>query len=589
MKKYVIGMLVLVIGFALAEEFPYIPGTTCNIPGTTPIELDQTELKPFVSHEPVWKGLAQMSQEERENSEIELILEQNATDEALHMAYRIENVWNSGEFENALALFPELAELTDINEMAIGNAWRTPIPTQEQPDWGADVRIGNRDSVYICVFDRHNTTGNLFTIILLNGDGNTARWAVNFSTDGGQTWSETYDWWANYDLNSLDAVVVADHCYVGFGRGSSQDQGFLYRFRVTDGTQENFPNGSSYIIVFTTTSPDLIAEVSLWANHDQFDNRIYYSAIISNGQVRALWDDPDATSWTEYTTNITNAERGLDAGWNQDNAARYHWLSYLSYNDSLHIHSVEAGTWSQRLQYAVGTPTDYTSVGAYRDTIIVFFDYRGAGVYIRYLVTYDAGGTWYYGTVDDTTTTQESPDVTARRGGGTGVVYRFYASPRELRYAWRNYSGGWSTPVRTTEYAPYYNKPSIEYLDGGVHGVVYLSWTSPQYHAVYFTRSDWTGIVENKSKDLTSHLVSLAPNPSRGSSTRLFFVVTNQGNVNISVYDAAGRIVKTLVNESKPAGDYSITMNNDNLASGIYFVRVETPDGVNTKPMTIIR
>ncbi|MCK4396148.1 T9SS type A sorting domain-containing protein [candidate division WOR-3 bacterium] len=589
MKKCVVVMLALMVGFAFAEEFPYIPGSTHNIPGTAPIKLDQTELKPTLINEPVWKTLERMIQTERENSEIQLVLEKDATDEALHMAYRIENVWNSGEFENALALFPELAELTDINEMAIGNAWRTPVPTQEQPDWGADVRIGNRDSLYICALDRHNSTGNLFAIILLRGDGNTCRWNVNFSTNGGQTWSETYDWWANYDLNSLDAAVVANHCYVGFGRGSSQDQGFLYRFKVTDGTQENFPNASPYVTVFTTTSPDAIEEVALWSNHDQFDNRIYYSAIINDGEVRALWDDPDAITWTEYTTNIANAERGLDAGWNQDFADRYHWLSYISSNDSVHIHSVELGTWSQRIRYAVGTITDYTSVGAYHDTIIVFFDYHGAsGVYVRYLRTYNAGTTWAWGFVDDTTTTQESPDVTARRGGGQGVVYRFYTSPRELRYAWRNYSGGWATPVIAAETEPYYNKPSIEYLDGGVHGVVFLSWTSPHYHAAYFTRSDWTGIVENKSKDLTSHLVSLAPNPSRNLA-KLSYTLKKEGNVKISLYDVTGRSVDNLVNEAKTAGKHTITIDTKNRTTGIYFLKVETPEATYTKQMTIIK
>ncbi|MEE8597749.1 MAG: T9SS type A sorting domain-containing protein, partial [bacterium] len=62
-----------------------------------------------------------------------------------------------------------------------------------------------------------------------------------------------------------------------------------------------------------------------------------------------------------------------------------------------------------------------------------------------------------------------------------------------------------------------------------------------------------------------------------------------EGNVNISVFDAAGRSVSTLVNETKPAGEYTFTLNNQNLAAGIYFVRVQTPDGLNTQTMTIIR
>jgi hypothetical protein len=95
------------------------------------------------------------------------------------------------------------------------------------------------------------------------------------------------------------------------------------------------------------------------------------------------------------------------------------------------------------------------------------------------------------------------------------------------------------------------------------------------------------GIEESESHDVL-RFVSLAPNPSNGSA-KLSYVVKQEGNVKILLYDAAGRLVNTVVHEIKNAGDYSFTLDNKALAAGVYFIRVETPDGVATKTMTIVR
>ena len=39
-----------------------------------------------------------------------------------------------------------------------------------------------------------------------------------------------------------------------------------------------------------------------------------------------------------------------------------------------------------------------------------------------------------------------------------------------------------------------------------------------------------------------------------------------------------GRLVRTLINEVKPAGDYTVQWNSDGLDNGIYFARSLTGD-----------
>ncbi|MBI5403918.1 MAG: T9SS type A sorting domain-containing protein [Ignavibacteriae bacterium] len=48
--------------------------------------------------------------------------------------------------------------------------------------------------------------------------------------------------------------------------------------------------------------------------------------------------------------------------------------------------------------------------------------------------------------------------------------------------------------------------------------------------------------------------------------------------VKIKIYDILGREIKTIVNEFKKAGSYLVSFNGSELASGIYFYRIEVVD-----------
>ncbi len=66
------------------------------------------------------------------------------------------------------------------------------------------------------------------------------------------------------------------------------------------------------------------------------------------------------------------------------------------------------------------------------------------------------------------------------------MVYRYYTSPRQGRFVWRNYAGSWSDEEIYTDNAPYYNQPDIEYLGNGEFGVLFLSWNSPVVRGAFF-------------------------------------------------------------------------------------------------------
>jgi hypothetical protein len=65
-------------------------------------------------------------------------------------------------------------------------------------------------------------------------------------------------------------------------------------------------------------------------------------------------------------------------------------------------------------------------------------------------------------------------------------------------------------------------------------------------------------------------LRSIVPNPSRNSMT-VSFEIPKEADANLSLYDVAGRLVATLVNERLKPGVKSATWNGDLMPSGIYY------------------
>lgn len=62
----------------------------------------------------------------------------------------------------------------------------------------------------------------------------------------------------------------------------------------------------------------------------------------------------------------------------------------------------------------------------------------------------------------------------------------------------------------------------------------------------------------------------------------------------MSIYDVAGRLVRTLVNEVKDAGAYSVAWDGGNngvagVASGIYFYKMDAPGFSATKKLVLLR
>ena len=78
------------------------------------------------------------------------------------------------------------------------------------------------------------------------------------------------------------------------------------------------------------------------------------------------------------------------------------------------------------------------------------------------------------------------------------------------------------------------------------------------------------------------------PNPFNPSTT-IDYSIPKSGLVTIKIYDVLGKEVKTLVNNIKSAGNYSVEFNATKFASGIYYYRMQTNDFIETKKLILIK
>ncbi len=96
--------------------------------------------------------------------------------------------------------------------------------------------------------------------------------------------------------------------------------------------------------------------------------------------------------------------------------------------------------------------------------------------------------------------------------------------------------------------------------------------------------------------DLPVRKVSLQPNHPNpfNPSTTLKFSLAHDSRVKLTIHDVKGRAVRTLVSGDRTAGDHNVVWDGrddggEAVGSGVYFVRVETRDGVDAQKISLIK
>ena len=102
------------------------------------------------------------------------------------------------------------------------------------------------------------------------------------------------------------------------------------------------------------------------------------------------------------------------------------------------------------------------------------------------------------------------------------------------------------------------------------------------------TPTDVTSINSNSGTIQNYKLYQNYPNPFN-PTTVIKYSVPMASRVTLKVYNILGSEVATLVNGEKAVGNYSVTFNGSNLASGIYFYQLKAGSFVQTKKLVLMK
>ncbi|MCD4827831.1 MAG: peptidylprolyl isomerase [Candidatus Cloacimonetes bacterium] len=148
------------------------------------------------------------------------------------------------------------------------------------------------------------------------------------------------------------------------------------------------------------------------------------------------------------------------------------------------------------------------------------------------------------------------------------------------------------------------NDPTFAWtVDGEPAGTlffIYHTFTQPGEHEVICTVSDgtydldftWqvdvTGTDVDGDTPLAAAPLLAWPNPFNPSTT-IGFGMPKADHARLDVFNVRGRRVATLLDEHMPAGTHSVTWTAEGLASGVYFARLNTPAGVKTTKLLLMK
>ena len=78
------------------------------------------------------------------------------------------------------------------------------------------------------------------------------------------------------------------------------------------------------------------------------------------------------------------------------------------------------------------------------------------------------------------------------------------------------------------------------------------------------------------------------PNPFN-PQTKIKFDLTREGVISLDVFNNLGQLVKTLASGYRTAGAYETEFDGSGLSSGVYFYRLSSPEGIDTKKMFLLK
>lgn len=368
---------------------------------------------------------------------------------------------------------------------------------------------------------------------------------IKFTSDGGTTWTVK----ESGTTNSLKkTAILTDDAIVVVGLGGTV-------VKTTD-------HGNSWATMSSNTTADLYGV--------SFGGRDNETGIAVGTNETILRSTDQGLTWTQM--NATNTSR---------KSVHYRSVSFASADNGIVVGDnglillSNDGGLSWRFSSSVLPPYNYKFVTMLTDDLAYATGDNGAVI-----KTTDGGETWETSNTGISNTLYRvrfADDQTAISVGTDGTVLK----TTDGGDTWNTQSSGSTNDLNCLFVAD----ENIAYT-GGEDGVILKStdggvtWVSQGDAPV---RNSVTGDKDNKGT------ISNYPNPSNPVTTIRYYV-PNAAIVSLDVFDASGRLVKSLVNESQSQGMHSVEFNGAGLASGVYFCKFVAADmnGITANTLKIV-
>lgn len=201
--------------------------------------------------------------------------------------------------------------------------------------------------------------------------------------------------------------------------------------------------------------------------------------------------------------------------------------------------------------------------------------------------SFDPNGAWYYNTH-----TWTDPQIPVELGSYSSMV-----NDGNVTLLWNTV-----TETNNSGFEVERNDEKIGFIEGAgtsteIHNYTFADKIVETGYYVYkIIQVDYDGTRNLMFKlminvDLTPSefcLLQNYPNPFN-PSTKIKFTVAEKSFVNLKVYSAFGQEIKTLVEEEKSPGEYSIDFDASNLPSGIYIYTIQAGNFLSSKKMILLR